>query len=110
MTTETVVLPKNTRVWRYDEDGELENENTAGWREEIPNEGHHEACALYRKGGHRWPLPSRKGDEAGPFVIRCGWCSETREVDQHGVAWAVSERNPAVSVTSPFSKNAKAPV
>lgn len=70
-------------------------EKTVGWREDLPNEGHHDNCALYRKGGHRWPLPSATGVEKGPFSVQCGWCAEKRDVDAHGVPWAVSELNPA---------------
>lgn len=87
----------------------LWREHTQGFHEYRSNEGHNEACALYRKGGHRWPLPSAQGASKGPFTVQCGWCLEKRDVDAHGVEWRLSELNPDVVVRSPYSKNAKAP-
>lgn len=67
---------------------------TLGWRKEDPNEGHHEDCALYRKGGHRWPLPEPGQKDEPPYTVTCGWCGERREVDRRGIPWAMSEMNP----------------
>lgn len=52
-------------------------------------------CTLYRKGGHRWPIPQQGVEVKEPVTLRCEWCMETREFDRFGAVWERSERNPA---------------